>query len=203
MSNRGAARTESTRRALVRVGRRLFARRGFDSVSAEEIVAAARLTRGALYHHFDGKEGLFQAVVSDAMQDVHGRLKLAASGAQSALEAVELGVRAFLAVCAEPEYQRLLLVDGPSVLGWHAWRTLDLEFGLGLLRRGLEAAAASGQLALPDVETTTHLLAGALIDGAMVIGRNPEDASLRRSIEATILRFITGLTRPSEAGRDV
>ena len=99
--------------------------------------------------------------------------------------------------------QRLLLVDGPSVLGWHAWRTVDLEFGLGLLRRGREAAAASGQLALPDVETTTHLLAGALIDGAMVIGRNPEDASLRRSVEATILRFVTGLTGPSEAGRDV
>jgi hypothetical protein len=94
--------------------------------------------------------------------------------------------------------ERLLLIDGPSVLGWHAWRALDLEFGLGLLRRDLGAAAAAGQLRVTDVETTTHLLAGALIDGAMVIGQNPHDASLRRSVEATVLRFIQGLAGTSE-----
>jgi AcrR family transcriptional regulator len=197
MSKVRATRAEATRRRLLSVGRRLFARRGFDGVSAEEVVAAAKLTRGALYHHFDGgKEGLFRAVVSDAMAEVHARLVKEAARARTPLQAVELGIRSFLAACSEPEFQRVLLIDGPAVLGWHAWRALDLQYGLGLLRRGLLAASAAGQLALPDVETATHLLAGALIDGAMLIGRQPRDASVRRRVEATVLRFVHGLSGP-------
>jgi len=193
MSTTKARQAEATRQTLLRVGRRLFARRGFHGVSGEELVAAARVTRGALYHHFEGKAGLFRAVVSDAMSEVHQRVGRAASVARSPLEAVELGVRSFLAACAEPEYQRVLLVDGPAVLGWHAWRALDFEYGLGLLRQGLEAAVAAGQIALPDVETTTHLLAGALVDGAMLIGREGNDASVRDRVEAAVLSLLHGL----------
>lgn len=196
MSKIRGEQAEATRATLVRVGRRLFARRGFAAVSAEEIVAAARLTRGALYHHFEGKEGLFHAVVSDAMCEVHARLARAASASRSPLEALELGIQSFLKACTEPEFHRVLLIDGPAVLGWHVWRALDLEYGLGLLRQGLEAAAATQQIAVEDVETTTHLLAGALIDGAMLIGRAPEDASLRRRVEATLLRLLHGLRGP-------
>ncbi len=198
MSTSREARSEETRRALVRVGRSLFERRSFADVSAEELVAAAHLTRGALYHHFDGKEGLFRAVVSDAMSDVRQRVARAASSARTPREALELGLRSFLAACAEPEYQQVLLIDGPAVLGWHAWRALDLEHGLGLLRRGLEAATAA---APPDVETMTHLLAGALIDGAMLIGRDPANTSVRRHVEATILRFVRCLTGPRRKPR--
>jgi AcrR family transcriptional regulator len=196
MSTTRAKQAESTRQTLIRVGRRLFAQRGFDGVSGEEIVAAARVTRGALYHHFDGKAGLFRAVVSDAMSDVQERVARAASAARSPLKAVELGIRAFLAACAEPEYQRLLLIDGPAVLGWHAWRALDLEYGLGLLRRGLEAAAAARQVVVPDVETTTQLLAGALLDGAMLVGRDARDASVRGRVELAVLNLLHGLVPP-------
>jgi AcrR family transcriptional regulator len=194
MSGRQDERSQATREALIRAARRLFAWRGFDGVAAEEIVAAARVTRGALYHHFEGKEGLFAAVVAEQMGEVHARLARASAAARSPLEAVELGVRSFLSACSEPAYQRVLLVDGPGVLGWHAWRALDLRYGLGLLRRGLEAAAAAGQLALPDVETATQVLAGALIDGAMLIGKSPSDRALRRRVEATLLRLLHGLT---------
>jgi AcrR family transcriptional regulator len=200
MSNPKAARAEATRRTLIRVGRSLFAKRGFDGVSAEEIVAAAKVTRGALYHHFDGKEGLFRAVVADVMSEVHDRLAKASAGATTPLEAVEHGIKSFLQQCVEPEYQRVLLIDGPAVLGWHAWRNLDLEYGLGLLRRGLEAAAAARQIVVPDVETATHVLAGALIDGAMLMGLAPGDAAVRRRVEATVLRILQGLSTPPEAG---
>jgi AcrR family transcriptional regulator len=201
MSKGRASRSETTRRRLISVGRRLFARRGFDGVSAEELVAAAKLTRGALYHHFDGgKEGLFRAVVSDAMAEVHARLAKEAAAARTPLQAVELGIGSFLAACSEPEFQRVLLIDGPAVLGWHAWRALDLEYGLGLLRRGLQAADAAGELSVPDVETATHLLAGALMDGAMLIGRQPEDASIRRRVESAVLRLVRGLSPTGKEG---
>jgi AcrR family transcriptional regulator len=178
---------EVTRRALVRVARRLFARRGFDAVSSEEIVAAASVTRGALYHHFDGKEGLFRAVLTDVMGEVHGQLAEAARDARTPREAVERGIASFLDACARPSYRRILLVDGPAVLGWHEWRALDLTYGLGLLRRGLEA------MAVPDAETATHVLAGALVDGAMLVGQAPEDGSVRRRVQATLLRILDGL----------
>lgn len=108
----------------------------------------------------------------------------------------------FLLQCAEPEYQRVLLIDGPALLGWHAWRSLDLEYGLGLLCRGLEAAAAARQLAVPDVEMATHPLAGALMDGAMLIGLKPGDAAVRSRVEATVLRILQGLSAPIGKDRD-
>jgi AcrR family transcriptional regulator len=186
-----------TRALLVRVGRRLFERKGFDGISAEEIVAAAKVTRGALYHHFEGgKDGLFRAVVADVMREVHDRLAAAAAGATSPLEAVERGVRAFLEACEKPAYQRVLFLDGPAVLGWHEWRALDLQFGLGLLRRGLEAAAKAGEIDAPDVETATHLLAGALIDGAMLLGRQPDNAAARSAVQETMMRLLRGLAEP-------
>jgi len=179
-----------TRRTLVRVGRHLFARSGFEAVSSEQLVAKARVTRGALYHHFDGKAGLFRAVLGEAMGEVHARLAKAASKAATPLEALEIGITSFLRACTDSEYQRILLVDGPAVLGWKAWRALDLEYGLGLLRRGLEAANLAGQLALSDPETTTHLLAGALIDGAMRIATSPGDSSVGPRVEAAALQLL-------------
>jgi AcrR family transcriptional regulator len=194
MSKTKADQAEATREALVRVGRRLFAQRGFDAVSAEEIVAAARVTRGALYHHYDGKAGLFRAVLGDLMREVHDRLLEASADARSPLEAVERGMHAFLDACSKPSHQRILLVDGPAVLGWTEWRALDLKFGLGLLRRGLEAAERAGEISAPDVETVTHLLAGALIDGAMLLSGN-SSSSLRAQVKATLVRLLRGLAK--------
>ena len=191
MPRRTREQAARTRLELARAGRRLFARRGFAGVSAEEVVAAAGVTRGALYHHFDGKEGLFAAVVEDAMIDLKGRLAAAAAGARSPGEALERGVRAFLAACVEPATRQILLVDGPAVLGWHAWRELDLRHGLGLLRSGLAAAARDG--ARLDIDAAAHLLAGAMIDAAMVVGGAPGDDRLRRRVETTLLRLVRGL----------
>ena len=190
-------RSEATRRQLVDAARRLFERRGFDDVSAEEIVALARVTRGALYHHFErGKVGLFGAVLREVMEGVHDRLGAQGRRGQTPLEALELGVEAFLRTTTEPGVRRILLVDGPAVLGWTAWRELDLQYGLGLLRRALGAAAAAGQLEVADVETTTHLLAGALVDAALRLGQAPDDASLHRRMKAALLRLVRGLGPP-------
>jgi len=192
-------RSEATRRALLDAARRLFERRGFDGVAAEEIVAEARVTRGALYHHFeDGKTGLFREVVRALMEEVHARLSAEGRRARTPFEALELGMSAFLQTCTEPGYRRVLLLDGPAVLGWHEWRALDLEYGLGLLRRALEAASAAGEIETADVEMTTHLLAGALVDGALLLGQAPDDAALRRRLKATLLRLLRGL-RPGRA----
>jgi AcrR family transcriptional regulator len=193
MSPTKAAQAEATRRKLIQAGRRLFARRGFNAVAADEIVAAANVTRGALYHHFDGKDGLFRVVVSEAMAEVKVRVMRSPSAAASPLARVEAGLHVFLEAITEPGLQRVLLIDGPAVLGWQQWRALDLENGLGLLRAGLQAAVTAGEVAVPDVETATHLLAGAIVDGAMLIGQDPRNVSVRRQVEATLVEILRGL----------
>jgi len=192
MPNLKEKQASETRALLVKTGRRLFAKRGYGAVSGEEVVAAAQLTRGALYHHFDGKAGLFRAVVVDAMKEVNGRIAQAAHGATNPWKALELGIRAFLDVCTAPDLQRILLVDGPAVLGWRAWRELDLQHGVGLLREVLRRAVSAGQMAVPDVDTASHLVAGAMIDGAMIIANASGQALVRRQVEQSMLAMLRG-----------
>ncbi|HEX2645764.1 MAG TPA: TetR/AcrR family transcriptional regulator [Candidatus Dormibacteraeota bacterium] len=181
MGNSKAAQTEATRRKLERVGRELFAKRGFAQVSSEELVARAGVTRGALYHHYDGKEGLFEVVVEAVMRDLHSSLVKDASRFADPLGALEHSIDTFLKLCAEPATQRILLVDGPTVLGWSRWREMDAKYGLGLLKRGLSAAMNAGQLRRQDVDMLAHLLLGALTEAAMVVARSPKPTAARQA----------------------
>src|SRR5450755_4435128 len=113
-------RSAATRAALVSAARPLFAERGFAGVGTETIVRAAGVTRGALYHQFADKTGLFEAVYEAIEQDLASRLGelLAAAGATDPIEVMTLGADAWLEACGEQEVQQIVLLDGPAVLGW-------------------------------------------------------------------------------------
>jgi hypothetical protein len=130
------------------------------------------------------------------MRDVHVQLVAEARKARSPLGALERGLRAFIDLCTRPEYHQVLLVDGPAVLGWHAWRALDLQYGVGLLRDGLKAAVAARQLALDDVDTLSHLLIGAAVDGAMLLSERPADWRLRQRVKISLISLLRGVARP-------
>ena len=110
---------------------RLFAAQGFDGTGTEQIVAEARVTRGALYHHFRDKADLFRAVMAQAAGDVATRLidEQLAADAESPLAEIRDGVSAFLDVCVGGDFQRIVLVDGPRVLGADAWDDLVERYG--------------------------------------------------------------------------
>jgi hypothetical protein len=119
-----AQRTAATRARLIAAGRRLFADHGFDAVTTEAIVEAAGVTRGALYHQFEGKAALFAAVNEEVEADlvaVIGR-RIGEAGPPDAVAAMRLGSRLFLELCAAPEVQQIVIVDAPAVLGWQQWR---------------------------------------------------------------------------------
>jgi AcrR family transcriptional regulator len=185
-----AEQAAATRAELERVARRLFAARGFADVSSEDLVAEARLTRGALYHHYDGKEGLFEAVLEAEMRRLHSQLVKEAARIRDPVAALEHSIGVFLKLAAEPETQRILLIDGPAVLGWARWRAMDESYGLGLLKRGLGAAAAARALKPLDVDVAAHLLLGALTEGAMLIARAPHPTRVRRSVEQGLVAMI-------------
>ena len=140
-------RTEATREALMAAARRLFTERGYDAVGTEEIVRAAGVTRGALYHHFGGKAELLEAVYERLEAESTERVARVVLGSElrSPLEAMKAGVEAFLDECAEPELQRIALHDAPAVLGWDRWREIAAANGLGLIEASLAPRSRRGR----------------------------------------------------------
>jgi AcrR family transcriptional regulator len=174
-----AERSEATRGALMAAGRRLFAKHGYEEVSAEQIVRAAGVTRGALYHHFGGKPGLLDAVYDQLEREVTERIARVVLGSEleSPLEAMRAGIGAFLEECAQPEVRQIALTDAPAVLGWERWREIAAANGLGLIEASLGAAIEAGEVRPLPVRPTAHLLLGALDEAAMLAARsdNPAD----------------------------
>src|SRR5262249_16229814 len=187
MNDTKAAQALQTRRNLEQVARKLFASRGFANVSAEEIVAAADVTRGALYHHYDGKEGLFEAVVDALMQDVHAKLAKSATGASDPLQAIERGIGAFLKVVADRTVHSILLADAAAGLGWPKWRERDAKYGFGLLRQALAGAMQADLVRKQNVDVLTHILLGALTETAMVVARSNDPAKAREEAERALI----------------
>src|SRR5437667_9561848 len=125
-------RSEATRSALFKAARGLFAERGYADVATEEIVQAAGVTRGALYHHFDGKRELLAAVYEEIERELTERIASEALGGSDPVEALRAGANAFLDHCLEPEVQQVVLLDAPAVLGWERWRDIRARYCLGL-----------------------------------------------------------------------
>lgn len=188
-----AERAEATRAALIAAARRLFGERGYAAVGAEEIVAAAGVTRGALYHHFGGKERLLEAVYEQIEAESTQRVAAVVLGSEltSPLAAMRAGIEVFLDDCAKPELQRVVLHDAPAVLGWDRWREIAAANGLGLIEASLVAAIDAGEVRPLPVQPTAHLLLGALDEAAMLIARS-EDPEARAEVTAVLLVLLEG-----------
>jgi len=191
-----AERTEATRDALIEAARTLFARRGYAAVGTEEIVRAAGVTRGALYHHFDGKRDLFEAVYERIEVELAERIAGGALdvGATEPLEAMRAGSEMFLLAATEPETQRIVLIDGPSVLGWDRWREIATEHGLGLIEATLQVAIEGGAIAEQPVRPLAHVLMGALDEAAMLVARAEDPERMRAEVGRTLDALLAGLS---------
>jgi AcrR family transcriptional regulator len=188
--NRQAARSASTRTKLLRAARVLFARNGYAGVGTEEIARRAGVTRGALYHQFPAKEDLFLAVYEQVERELTEGVDGLLGDLASPLAAMRAGIRAFLEACRAPEVQRIVLIDGPAVLGWARWREVAERYGLGLMEAVIRGAVDAGEIAPIAVEPLAHLLMGALDEAALLVARDPDATD---SVAATFERLIDGL----------
>ncbi|TDC84477.1 TetR/AcrR family transcriptional regulator [Micromonospora sp. KC606] len=184
---------EQTRRALLRASRRLFATRGYPAVGLAEIVRVTGVTKGALYHHFAGKTDLFRAVLEEVQQEVGRRVAAAADAHDDPWARFTAGCQQFLTASTDPELQRIMLVDGPAVLGWHEWRALDEAAAGRHLTEALTELVEAGVIARQPVAPLTHLLSGAMNEAALWLARSTDPADLTATREA--------LTRMLEALR--
>jgi AcrR family transcriptional regulator len=188
-----AERSEATRAALVAAARGLFAERGYAAVGTEEVVQAAGVTRGALYHHFQDKRDLFRAVYEQVEQEVVESVAAQMSETGDPWELLARGTRAFLDACSDPALMRIGLLDGPAVLGWGEWREIGAKYALGLVMAGLQAAKDAGELRSGDVKALAHLMLGTLGEAAMLIANSDDPAAAREEVERALLDVLAGL----------
>jgi len=193
--NLQAQRSQITRAALLGTARRLFAERGYAAVGTEEIVREAGVTRGALYHHFDGKLELFAAVYEQVEEALMARIMEAVSSqASDPLDALRAGALAFLEASeTDPAVRQIALVDAPSVLGWDRWREIGMRYALGLVQATIEEAINAGLLPPQPAAPLAHLLLGAIDEGALLIARSHDDGATRRQVAASLQRMLGAL----------
>lgn len=186
-------RSQATRKALIDAARPLFAERGYADVGTEEIVRAAGLTRGALYHQFGGKRELFEAVYSQVEHELAERIAGEALKAGDPLEAIQIGIDMLLDACLEPDVQRIALIDAPAVLGWERFREIGAEAGLGLIEATLDAAMEAGVIARQPSKPLAHVVMGALDEAALVVARSEDPEKTRVEVAGTLKSLLDGL----------
>lgn len=184
---------ESTRAALLDAGRRFFAERGFSGVSAEELVRVAGLTRGALYHHFAGKQGLFEAVFEDLEAAAATRITAAMARESTPRDQAAEGIRAFLEICSDPDYREIVLLQGPIALGWQRWRELDQRHLGTILTDGLTALL--GDSGPHPITLTTAAFYGALTELALSIADAQDPVQARDQALHLITAMLDGVRR--------
>ncbi len=190
-----AERTEATRGRLIASARRLFAEKGFAATSTEEILSAAEVSRGALYHHFSTKTDLFMAAFEAVEDELTARLLDVATrgGETDPIKIMELGFDAFLDECLNPEVQRIVMLEGPTVLGWDTWHELDEKYAFGTIKAVLGVAAETGRVAPESVDYLTHLLVGAIMQAGMVVARADDPVAAKRAMNDSFALLISSI----------
>ncbi len=178
--NKNIARGEATRAQLIAIATRLFAAHGYEGTSIEAVLKEAGVSRGSLYHHFAGKEALYEAVVEDVETKVGNQTLAAASDATSSVDALRKGFIEWIRLASDPVVQRILLIDAPSVLGWQEWRAMEERHALGLIRAVLQEVADEGTLRPELVGTLAHVLLASVNEVALLVARaDDQDAAMK------------------------
>ena len=195
---RKAEQSEQTRRLLLDAARALFAERGYAGTATEEIVQRAGVTRGALYHQFRDKEDLFRAVYEEVERELTANmvsgLRSRLSRDSDAWQRLLAGNEAFLDACLDPAFQRIALIEAPSVLGWNV-RSHVARHGLDMIRLVLEMGIEQGVIEPQPLEPIAHLVRAVLNEAAVLLARSADPAADRAEIGAGVDRLISGLRR--------
>jgi AcrR family transcriptional regulator len=184
--NRKLERGQATRQELIEAATRLFAERGYEDTSIEAVLRAAGVSRGALYHHFPGKEALFEAVLDEVERGVAQSVLESVAHVIDPVEALHQGTRAWLELADDPVVRRISLIDAPSVVGWEKWRGIDERHGFGLMKHALESLADAGHVRPELVDVLAHMLLAALVEVALLIARAEDPSAAKRAGEAAI-----------------
>jgi AcrR family transcriptional regulator len=189
--------SEATRAALLEQATLLFAARGYAATSLEDVAAAIGATRGAVYHHFAGKQALFEAVLDE--QGTRALAEISAAAANADPRAASLAaLDAYLDKCCDPTYGRLVWQEGPMVLGWHRWREFEERYGYGIVERFVRALMDAGYLERRPVDSVVRFAFWILGGAGLAVAETPaaDRQRVREEWGHLIRRSLDGLRTP-------
>ncbi len=185
-----AEQTRRTRRAILDRARHLFATQGYAATGTEAIIRELGITRGALYHQFSDKLGVFKAVVVEAYDEITAHVRTRIEPLGTNWEQLVVGCQAFLEVAQQEELRRLVFIEAPAVLAADTLAEID-QYGFGLLQGSIQVAVADGDLKVVDAEGFAHLVNGALNELAAWVAQSDDPQRLETAqqlIEALLIR---------------
>lgn len=193
VKSRQAQNAAATRAALIRVARKLFTESGYTETATEEVVRRARVTRGALYHHFRDKQDLFKAVLHEEQMKMAASIKAVTARESDPWRALMAGCHAFLDACLDPAVQQILLIDAPAVLGWEGCRETDAMHYLEGVKAMIQAAIDQRIIARQPVDALARLILGALNEAAMLIAHADDEQAARRDVSEVMDKLLGGI----------
>ncbi|KIL74145.1 TetR/AcrR family transcriptional regulator [Bacillus badius] len=185
--------TDATVQKLLSTARKHFTEKGYANTALEDIVTEANLTRGALYHHFKHKKGLFLHTFELVQKEIGERVEKEALKSEDPWQQLLLGCQAFLSAAVEEQNLQILLIDGPAVLGWDVFRLIDEQNSMRHLREQLQDMKNQGYLKPLSVDAITHCLSGAMNEAALWIADNTDKENSLADTIATITNLLEGL----------
>jgi AcrR family transcriptional regulator len=197
--------TAGTKSALVDVARDLFAEHGYAGTSLDAIVAGADVTKGALYHHFSGKQALFEAVFAQVEGECASSIRDHVAGIADPWEKARTGLRGFLDVVRDPTYRRIVIQDGPAVLGYERYREQDERSAFGvveeIVRTVLTTSGTTDDEAM--ISTFARIFFGALSSAGESVADSDDAEQATLRVEAALGFILAGLQSLSEAGASI
>lgn len=194
--------SESTRDALVDSAVELFTKRGYAGTSLDEVAKRARVTKGALYHHFSGKQALFEAAFDAVQSKAMSRLGEIVTGPGHPWETAMAALRGFVRVCLDPSFQRIVVHEGPVVMGWERWREAEEHFSFGVIRTSVEVLINAGEIDDLPIDVSARLLYGALSAGASMIASSDDPRRTSEDVIRSTTRILEGLRLPDAVAGD-
>ena len=184
---------QATRDAIIMAARKMFTSKGYDASSIDEIAAAARVTSGALYHHFRNKREIMRAVFEMLEVELVQRVNESAQGAKNADDELRRSFRSLFDLCQEDDIRSIVFQQAPRVLGWEEYRTIDEEYGIGGLVDLLSRLRKDRRIAKYDEKLLAQLLLAVLNEAGFQIAANRDDVMLRDQCERILEAFMSGL----------
>lgn len=191
---------EITRKALIEEGYSLFAEKGYAKTSIEDIVQKARVTRGALYHHFSNKEELFKAAYEQQVQEMMSKVLKGIEDISDPWERTIAGCHAFLDYGMSSERKSIRLQEAITVLGWENWRKIDASYTMGLIRNTLGDLIKEGIFSDYSLNLMADLIYGLLVESSMSVARSKNKEKTHQEIAKIIEKMLSGLRDKSFSG---
>jgi AcrR family transcriptional regulator len=184
---------EATRRAVLGAARASFGKKGYAQTSVDEIAAEARVTKGAVYHHFAGKEALFRAVHAEVEAEAQARAAAARDPKEPPIDQIVAVVNAYLDAALDEEIRRITLIDGPALLGLEPDGPADQQAGHADVRLFIATAIARGQIVDLDPDLLAHLIGGLALQGGLLIARASDPDAARATLGQALEVMLRGL----------